>query len=482
VALEKYIKNTMVYTLLGFIPLASSFFLTPLFTNHLSKEQYGFIALATIFQTYLSFIITLGIDSGFSRFYFSYNRKPALTSALFSTTLLSMSILSVIVLVIFNFSGKFLFAFFFADSRFDFSEYGNLIFVNSVFTMMYSLYLQYYRDRENIRNFVALSLTFLILFTTGSVMGLYFIGGAKGVIIGRTAGTTLTMLLFIIAFYSRNRFILKWSYAKRMYVFGYPMVFYSLLSTTFDSIDRFLINHYESLSKVGEYNMAVVAVSVIGIIINSLNSALGPSVFRIFSETRTGKDVRITQVYRSMLAASILASTLCIAVAAPVIHTMINAGYHGAIIYIPPLAAAFIFRAYYIFYSNPLFFYYKTFYLPVINLLSVVIGIVSGYLFLQWFGILGICLTVFMIKGSQALFAFLFAKRAGFYRDENDLQQLNMLFLLICMAVVFIIVRQVEKGASDTILNTVPFLVSVVYIFRLYRKGYFNRAASAVNA
>jgi hypothetical protein len=157
--------------------------------------------MTTIFQTYLSFIIACGIDSGFSRYYFKYYKKPVLTSALFSTTLLSMTAVSIFFWVILQFSGDFLFHYFFADDSFRFSEYGNLIFVNSLFTLMYTLYSQYYRDRENVRSFTTLALTYMLLLTAGSLTGLFYIGEAKGVIIGRTTGTVLTMIFFIVYFY-----------------------------------------------------------------------------------------------------------------------------------------------------------------------------------------------------------------------------------------------------------------------------------------
>ncbi|MEP7263420.1 MAG: oligosaccharide flippase family protein [Bacteroidota bacterium] len=470
----KYIRNTLVYTILGFIPLASSFLLTPIFTYRLSLADYGFIALATIFQTYLSFFIGFGIDSGFSRFYFKYFRKPQLTSALFSTTLVSIVSVALIVLVMLQFSGAFLFSMFFTDVNFRFSEYGNLIFINSLFTLIYSLYAQFYRDRENVKSFTFLAITYFTLVTVGSLLGLFYIGGPKGVLIGRTVGTVITTGIFLINFYSGNKMVFKWSYAKEMYLFGYPMLFYGLLSTSFESIDRFLINHYSSLTKVGEYNLALVIVSVTGIIINSLNSALGPSLLKIFSEKDAQNGNRISSIYRMMLASTLLVSTLCIALAAPVVYFAINASYHGCVIYIPALAMAFVFRVYYIFYSNPLFFNYKTGFLPLINLISVGVGLVTGIAFIKLWGMAGVCAAVFAIKATQAGMAYIFIRRSGYYqKSDYRVEKLNGLFMFLSAFIVIIMILQTIYKKENPAINTLPFILSVIYIGRLYLKGYF---------
>jgi O-antigen/teichoic acid export membrane protein len=472
----------MVYTILGFIPLTSSFLLTPVFTYRLSTADYGFIALATIFQTYLSFFIASGIDSGFSRFYFKYYKKPRLTNALFSTTIIAILSMAIVVLLILNVAGELIFNQFFADATFKFSDFGNLIFINSLFTLIYTIYAQFYRDRENIRLFTFLALSYFIFVTAGSLIGLFYIGGAKGVLTGRTAGTMMTALIFMIVFYSKNRFYFKWTYAKEMYLFGYPMLFYGLLSTSFESIDRFLINHYESLSKVGEYNLAIVVVSVIGIIINSLNSALGPSILRNLSDDYEKSGQRISSVYRLMLGATLMFSTLCIAVAAPVIHLLINESYQGSIIYIPALAMAFVFRIYYIFYSNPLFFNYKTGSLPVINLISVVIGLLTGILFIKLWGMAGVCAAVFSIKATQALMAYLFIKKAGFYQSNHyHFNSLNRLFILLSIIVTAIMILQEITGDSNSFINLIPFVLTAIYIARLYLKGYFEIDGKSIN-
>ena len=66
-------RSTFVYTLLGFLPMASAFVLTPVYTKFLTTEEYGIISLSNVFQSYLAIFVAIGIDSAFTRFYFKYN-------------------------------------------------------------------------------------------------------------------------------------------------------------------------------------------------------------------------------------------------------------------------------------------------------------------------------------------------------------------------------------------------------------------------
>ncbi|MGZ4118576.1 MAG: lipopolysaccharide biosynthesis protein, partial [Bacteroidia bacterium] len=127
---NKLLKSTFVYTLLGFLPMASAFVLTPVYTKYLSPEEYGIISLSNLFNAYLSVFVAIGIDSAFSRFYFKY-KKEAITKVLLSTALISMLCVSAILYLLFLLIGNSVFTLAFNNSVFTYSEFGHFIFITT---------------------------------------------------------------------------------------------------------------------------------------------------------------------------------------------------------------------------------------------------------------------------------------------------------------------------------------------------------------
>src|SRR5690606_4560576 len=115
----KHLSSSFFYLVIGFLPLASNFLITPFFTRYLSPEEYGILALAALFQAYITIFISSGIDGAFSRLFFSYYKKPALLNAFFSTVLCCVAGIS---------AAYSLLLFTFGDEIF------NLVFSNKLFT------------------------------------------------------------------------------------------------------------------------------------------------------------------------------------------------------------------------------------------------------------------------------------------------------------------------------------------------------------
>jgi O-antigen/teichoic acid export membrane protein len=472
--LRSLFRSAFIYTLLGFLPMASAFVLTPVYTKYMQPEEYGLIALSNIFQSYLSIFIAIGIDSAFTRFFFKY-RKRKITNALLSTSLISILLISLLLYLIFLAAGPMVFSLSFDAPAFSYSAFGHFIFITTVFSISYSIIAQYYRDTENLRSFTLLALAYFIFVTAGSYAGIViFKGGAQGSIIGKMAGTVITMVIYLIVFFYRTGFIFKIKYARQMYIYGYPLVIYSLLAITFESLDRFFLNQNYSLNMLGQYNLAFVVASTIGIVLNSMQAAVSPNIYKLSNTNDPGRHAKINLIYRYMLWATLFIIVSCIALSYPVILHFINPGYHSCLVFIPLLAAGWMGRAYFMVYSNPLFFHAKTAYLPLINGISVVIGFASNFILLRAFGIIGICASVVIIRLSQALLTMLFLKKAGLYDPvEYELRTITITFIAV-LAVVALCSSGIITDAYGIPLRYIMPLSCFIIFFLIFGPA-FNR-------
>ncbi|MCW3070131.1 MAG: Polysaccharide biosynthesis protein [Bacteroidetes bacterium] len=468
-------RSTFIYTLLGFLPMASAFVLTPVYTRYMSTAEYGLVALASIFQSYLSIFIAIGIDSAFTRFFFKY-RKRAITNALLSTSLISILSISLVLYIVFLAVGPFTFSVVFGTASFSYQAFGHFIFVTAMFSIAYSIIAQYYRDTENLRSFTLLAVAYFICVTVGSYIGIVtFRGGAQGSIIGKMAGTLVTMGIYLGVFFYKTGFVFKIKYARQMYIYGYPLVIYALLATTFDSMDRFFLNRNFLLSELGKYNLAFVVASTIGIVLNSMQSAISPNVYKLSNSNDPERHAQINLIYRYMLWATLFIVVACIAASYPVILHFINPDYHGCLIFIPLLALGWMGRAYFMVYSNPLFFHGKTAYLPLINGISVIIGLIANYALIHAIGIMGICLAVVIIKISQALLTALFLRKTGlFHPVEYGLKGVNTGFILITAIVLAVSSGLVPDIYGMQLKYFLP-LIGFAVLFLIFNPAFYKR-------
>jgi O-antigen/teichoic acid export membrane protein len=465
-------RSTFVYTLLGLLPMASAFVLTPVYTKYMQPEEYGIVALANIFQSYLAIFIAIGIDSAFTRFFFKY-RKRAITDALLSTSLISILAISAILYLIFLFIGPSVFSITFETPAFTYSGFGHFIFITTVFSIAYSIIAMYYRDTENLKAFTILAITYFICVTIGSYAGIVtYNGGAQGSIIGKMAGTLLTMIIYLCVFFYKTGFVFKVKYARQMYIYGYPLVIYSLLAITFESMDRFFLNKYFTLNDLGQYNLGFVVASTIGIILNSLQSAISPNIYKISSLTDPDRHRQINIIYRYMLWITLFVIVSCIAASYPVIRYFIHENYHSSLIFIPLLAIAWVGRSYFMIYSNPLFFHGKTAYLPLINGISVLIGILANFIFIKTLGITGICFSVVVIKMSQAILTAFFIKRISLFNPkEYDLKDIHFTVICVILSVMLISTDILPNVNTYGLKYFIPFLTfTFLFLFITFYK------------
>jgi O-antigen/teichoic acid export membrane protein len=81
----QFLQKAFVYILVGFLPVAANFFLAPVYTRFLAPEEYALIGTAILFQSFLTFFLSLSLDGAFSRLYFDHDKDPAQKHTLLST-------------------------------------------------------------------------------------------------------------------------------------------------------------------------------------------------------------------------------------------------------------------------------------------------------------------------------------------------------------------------------------------------------------
>ena len=402
-------KNTLIYVGIGFLPVAANFLLAPVYTEFLNPEQYALIGLATLFQTFLTFFLSLSLDSAFSRIYFQFEKKYKLKYAFLSTLLLTVIIISICVFVLLFFFGDWLFSIFFNNPGFRFSNFGYWVVLITFSNIIFIFFAILYRNEENIKRFVLITLLFFAIPVIGTLLGLFFNEDkALGAVIGRSIGSLLFIGALLFFFFIKNPPVLKSSYIRKALKFSLPIIPYQLMFTAFSNIDRIVLERNFTPHDFGVYNLAIMITGIIPVFLNALSNATNPRILRLLSDGKELENVKRINYFSLFVSTAVIC--ICIAGVVPAMRLLINKDYSDSYIYIGLLFMSFIFYLHYLVFNMALFFFHKTKVFPAIAFFALVAGILFNAAFLDDLGIWAVCLSLYVIRLVQTLVAYIFIK------------------------------------------------------------------------
>lgn len=400
--LKSVLKNSAIYTILGFLPMAANFVMVPLLTSHLTTEEYGLLSVSNIFQGVIAVFMLIGLDAALARFYFRYYKKRKLLHANYSTGILFILGLSAIIFVLLYFFGDNLLGLLFKNDRFHFHDYGIATFFLAISTILYTIMLAYYRNEENIKMYATLSIMSLFALVGGILIGVVYLEkAAYGNIMGRACAMSLMILVYLIIYFKGKPFIFRLKSLKPMLQYGLPFVPYFFLLLASSSLDQWIIERKLQLNILGEYNFAFQLASLCSVFTYAIYNAIGPRVYKLMSEDESGykNEEAIANLLRLFHLIVILIVVGEIAIIAPVLELIIaNKEYHNSLYFINLLILSWLPHMYYMLYSIPLMFFNKTKFLPVITFIGLSVGVLINLLVTPIWGIIGVCFATIVIK------------------------------------------------------------------------------------
>ena len=394
------VKKISTYTIFGLLPILSGFFLTPAYTRFLTQEEYGKLSYFNILQGYFTLVVMLGLDNSLSRFFFEYASDNEKIKKMFSSILQFIFLLTfVLLLVIFILSKQIAF---FENYFMHFIIIGNVL-----FTSVIAIFLNYYRDSQQLQNYITNSIIQFILLSAGSILGILFISkSAVGCFTGRCIGLAISFALLFISNLSFFTHRFNKSIFIKLFKFGIPFIPYSIIGIFYDTIDRIFIEKKYSYEMLGVYNIAFVLAFLINVIVNALMQTYNPKVFmQLENVEKHGLQVQseIKKLRKNMFQFICICLLILSILCYPIILIFAGKSYSAAAIYIPILGTAFLLRLYYTVYSIPLFFYKKTFVLPIILTISTLGYLVCFYTIGYHLGLLGVALSVLFSRIIQII-------------------------------------------------------------------------------
>lgn len=465
------VRAAMIYGLGDFLPKAIGFFLIPVYTRYLDPEDYGVLSIAQSLGGILSILFVLGLNGAVGRFYWDYkDDREGLRDYLGSVTIflyavsLAMTLLALFgarplcEAVIRDPTGTF------------FPRIYTIVVVSAFLNMAGTIPLVLFRMREEAGRYTVFRLVrfgittlLILLFVVGYRMG------ALGSLLGQGIGAFLFFVAYSLLMLGEIRFTFRWRHVSASLRYGIPLIPYALMGWIVSFSDRLILQLFVDYREVGLYALGYNLGRILGIIINALNTAWVPFVFKLLS-AGDGESRRKVERLSTMLVLFI--AVLCagaIALCQGALQVMATEKYFAAAKVIPVIVGAFLFRGFYIVFVNPIFFAKKTKYLPLITLVSAGTNIVLNFLLIPHFGMIGAAYATLMASMSRIPLTYLLQKRMMLVHFEiGAMIRLCIAFALFYVANVTFDLYPAGAGAAFLVkMGLLALFFVMIFLFRI---------------
>lgn len=408
---HKTAKNGVIFAIFAFITQGISFILLLILANYIAPDGYGHLNLFTTFVQLFTYFVCLSCAGYISVVYFKKTRQE---TGLVVNTIILISICMTVLI-----GG--LFAMF--PSLRSVVGLDLRIVLIAVFiclcVVFHNMNLDIYRLEERPVPYGIISVLFCLL---NFVLALYFVVVLKQDWLGRVYSQLLVAFTFAIVgivIVMRKGFITlrkpSCEIIKETLHFGIPLIPHQVAFWVRQSFDRFVINHFLTVSVVGLYGFAFNFANIITIIGSSFNSAYSVYQFQQLSNKTENTKKNLRKISKVMLLFYALVTAIIVA-GCYIFIPLLFPNYVGALPFILPLGLSALFICYYLVYVNYLFYYEKTKVLMYITTSFSVIQLLLSLMITRFGAIWTAYISAFI---SFCIFAFVYKYSEQVLKENN---------------------------------------------------------------
>lgn len=408
---KQLFKSFSIYTLSSVICKAIPFLLIPVFTKHLTPEDYGVISIMLAGILAISPLLGPGVNELLTVEFQSFKKKELNQ---FVSTSIGFSILMFLFFIIFFYTlGDYL-----GSTLGIIKSVVIAIPIVALTSFSFELYLNILRNEDKPFAYAKLSIGRTIIeISLSTVLIVAYQFGYMGRVSGILISGIIFTLLFIVFLLKRDYLSLtfKKEYLKSILKFGLPTIPVFIMILILNNCDKYIVSKLLGMKEVGIYGIA----NQISVISNvALSSFLVPFTPYVYKQIALGTAPSKLQVVRASYLFLLFFTliNLIIYLLSPILFNyFIDIRYHEAIIYLPQLLLGQVFWALfmivtagYIYYFKKTRFYY--FLSPVI----IVFSFLTTTVLTEYFGLMGTSFAYLLSNFFLFILSLLFFKFTSF--------------------------------------------------------------------
>ena len=249
---KDFAKDTIVYGLGRGMKKFIGIFLLPFYTRALSVDEYGVLETLSTMTMLGAVFLSVGLDSAVGFYFFKSGEKERgkVTYTLFVIRLLTFlpSLIPVFL------SKQISIALFGTEEYVIPVALSSLLIPISLLTDEQTKLLRYFRKPWLFS--YSMILKSLINVMLGITLVVWLSYGVSGSLTARLI-SSIVVIFFIFVFFSRKRYDFNFSFdwAKKLFRFGFPVMWAGLAIWIMGSSDRFFLLHFSDLAEIGKYSI-----------------------------------------------------------------------------------------------------------------------------------------------------------------------------------------------------------------------------------
>jgi len=388
---KSFLKNSLIYTLAGMLPMASALILLPLYIHNLSTAAYGALAVYMVFTLLVQIVVTFSFDTSIYIHYHELKDDKHKLKVFVSSAFIFMILLSLATALILSITGGLLFAVAFPNMNISLYPYGLASVGSGVFQALFRVHSSLLQSREKPETFLWSNIVSFSIVAIFIIIGFeMYPNSLAGPIFGRLLGSIIPAAWALSRIF--REFGVHWDFEwlKTSIGFNTYNFIYQLQQWVINQFDRVLMIFFITLSDVGVYDFALKCLIPVELLMNSLHSSFYPKVVSaVMAQTNKGSTPGINRYYHGLIAVVMLLVCGSVLVLPWAIELFVKkADYHEAVRYIPYLGIMYLFRSARLFFTVPYGILKYTKPLPVIYLIVsllkitimlVLVGIMNIY-------------------------------------------------------------------------------------------------------
>ena len=381
------LKASLIYTISNTLNAAVPFFLLPILSSYLSRDQYGMLSNFQIFLALIIPIVSLNSDSALARRYYEKdngNIKPYLNAV--STFSLTISILLYGLTYVFD-----LFIHCVLQIEWFYIRLGlTIVYVR----VLINLSLNYFQASKQPFSFSGLSLSYTVL---NILLTLMFLSGLntgwQSRIYGQLVASIAVFFWFYIFFLKREFNPLQTSRSELKYLlsFGLPLLPQAFFSAAVIAIDRFMLTGFLGSDVNGVFSLSFQLASILSFFTISLNSAFVPWFYGKLNSGRVRDKLEVVKMTFKGWAIIIIAGIAVLLLIPFIFDWFVDDKFEESLRYIPVLILGFVFQGFYFSVSNYLTYLKSTRVLGKIAVFIILLKLPLSYVLIRQLGVVGAC-------------------------------------------------------------------------------------------
>ncbi len=314
--------------------------LIPLYTKFFSLAEYGTLAIINVFIQLFSTVFVFGINSAATRFYFREEMDAETRSRMYGTAFMMLSVLPLLAgLLMAPMMG------WLASDVYElpFFPFFFVAIAIGVLKPLEKLATGLMRVQKRANHYV---MFYVAMFVVQFLVIYWFVAveqrGLAGQLYGQLIAASLFFVVALITLWPHIQFRFDRAIAKRMLVYGLPLIPYFIFVWFDVAAPRMLLERLGSMEDVGLFALAAQFSGLMLLVGNASDNALLPHYYE--SASRENASQRIGQLGNKFVGVAALASLVVFVFADDFIRYFADPKFHGAIALIPLLVLASFLR------------------------------------------------------------------------------------------------------------------------------------------